>query len=184
VASSCPGVTLPTTGYEPRVRPLWREKARQKHETRTGTETATGTETGTGRDRDRNRDRDRDRESERARWRQRQTQTQRHRERQMLFQQEVTSLTTFALLSAKPPQPQALNSSDMSLRLWKYFPFKSHEKPLLGHTSWVSVIHCYLSQQRFHFCLETFHSRLLSRWTAQSRSKGDPRNPKTRNPKP
>jgi len=28
------------------------------------------------------------------------------------------------------------------------------------------VIHCYLSKQRFHFCFETFQSRLLSRWAA------------------
>jgi len=28
------------------------------------------------------------------------------------------------------------------------------------------VICCYLSYQRFHFCFETFHSRLLSRWAA------------------
>ena len=26
--------------------------------------------------------------------------------------------------------------------------------------------HCYLSQQRFHFCFEKFHYRLLSRWAA------------------
>ena len=28
------------------------------------------------------------------------------------------------------------------------------------------IIHGYLSQQRFHFCFETFHSRLLSLWAA------------------
>ena len=27
-------------------------------------------------------------------------------------------------------------------------------------------IHCYLRQQRSHFCFEAFHSRLLSRWAA------------------
>jgi len=29
-----------------------------------------------------------------------------------------------------------------------------------------SALHCYLSEQRFHVCFETFHSRLLSRWAA------------------
>ena len=27
-------------------------------------------------------------------------------------------------------------------------------------------LHCCVSQQRFHLCFETFHSRLLSRWAA------------------
>ena len=27
-------------------------------------------------------------------------------------------------------------------------------------------IHCFLRDQRFHFCFETFHCRLLSRWAA------------------
>jgi WD40 repeat protein len=35
----------------------------------------------------------------------------------------------------------ASGSSDMSLRVWKYFPFKSDERPLLGHTSWVRWCH-------------------------------------------
>jgi len=39
-----------------------------------------------------------------------------------------------------------------------------------GFRSIVTVgLHCYLSSERFHFCFETFHSRLLS----QSRSKGN-----------
>ena len=29
-----------------------------------------------------------------------------------------------------------------------------------------TLIHCDLSQQRFHFCFETLHSRLLFRWAA------------------
>ena len=36
------------------------------------------------------------------------------------------------------------------------------------------VLHCYLIQQRFHFCFETSHSRLLSRWAALSFSVKDP----------
>ena len=31
------------------------------------------------------------------------------------------------------------------------------------------VSHCYLSEQRFHFCFERFHSRLLFRWAALSK---------------
>ena len=36
------------------------------------------------------------------------------------------------------------------------------------------ILHCYLSQQRFHFCFETFHSRLLSRWAAGIHTRDNP----------
>ena len=36
----------------------------------------------------------------------------------------------------------------------------------LGTAASSRDFHCCLSQQRFHFCLETFHSRCVSRWAA------------------
>ena len=38
-------------------------------------------------------------------------------------------------------------------------------------------IHCYPSQQRFHFCFETFHSRLLSRCAALFEKQREPQVP-------
>ena len=38
---------------------------------------------------------------------------------------------------------------------------------LLPHPRLFVRFHGYLSQQRFHFCFETFHSRRLSRWAAR-----------------
>jgi hypothetical protein len=32
------------------------------------------------------------------------------------------------------------------------------------------IFHCYLSEPRFHFYSETFHSQLLSRWAALLRA--------------
>ena len=41
------------------------------------------------------------------------------------------------------------------------------KSPKSGHATGLgSISHCYLSYQRFDFCFETFHARLLSRWSA------------------
>jgi len=40
---------------------------------------------------------------------------------------------------------------------------------------WCRAFHCYLSEHRFPLCIETFHSRLLSRWAAAKGTDGDGR---------